>query len=179
MKNFLQKLNGWQRLFVVWLVVIQFPVSIFLAIEIGRTVKPILPETIEKNLKNILNDKNFEDFNVYKGGYYDAQSADSTIRLQNIQGELARRGIGKIVNVSSTMSNWNWQYSIYFGEKITASELQVATKHIQNIIDNEYKNLVFVLYLQVFGISCLFAIFVYGFGLAINWVMNGFKLRNN
>ncbi len=178
MKKFLQQLNGWQRLFVVWLVLIQVPVSVFLAVEIENTVQSLLPKKIEQNLKVMMKEKNIaQDVSVYKGAYFSAARAELTNDIQSIQEEFARRGIGKFVNVNSTKPNWNWQYSIYLGEKISDDDIKNITNQMQNLIDNEYRVLTWILYLEVVGISCLLAIFIYGLGFSISWVVNGFALK--
>ena len=176
MKKFLQQLNGWQRLFVVWLVLIQVPVSVLLALEIENNVQPPLPEKIEQNLIAILSEKNIaQDVSVYVGAYFNAARAE--LSLQSLQEELSRRGVGKFVNVNSTKPNWNWQYSIYLGEKISDSDIKIVVNQVQNFIDNEYRNLTWILYFKVLGIFCLLAIFIYGLGFAISWVVNGFALK--
>jgi hypothetical protein len=178
LKKFLQQLNGWQRLFVVWLVLIQAPVSVLTAVEIENSVQPLLPKKIEQNLKTMLNERNIaQDVSVYKGAYFSAARVEETNSIQSLEEELARRGIGKFVNVNSTKPNWNWQYSIYLGEKISDDDMKIVTSQMQNFIDNEYRNLTWILYLEILGISCLLAIFIYGLGFAISWVVNGFALK--
>ncbi len=180
MKKFLQQLNGWQRLFVVWLVLIQVPVSVLIAVEIKNTVEPLLPKEIEQNLKAKLSEKNIaQDVSVYKGAYFTAARAEETNSIQSVEEELARRGVGNFINVNSTKPNWNWQYSIYLGEKISDDEMKIVTNLVQNFIDSEYRKLTWILYFEVLGISCLLAIFIYGLGFAISWVVNGFALKKH
>ena len=177
MNNFLKKLNGWQRLFIVLTVVIQVPLTILFASTLPITnptakvlnnkfQSTLIEENISSPLLNklVIDDEISLNFPVNKEGD----------KLNEMYKESERRGLGKIVTFNFP-SQFSMSYYVYFTNLMGEEEQLKAKKLIQQLIEKEFSKSHLNNYLITIAYSIFLSIAIYVLGLSIGWVIRGFR----
>ncbi len=177
MKNFIQNLNGWQRLFIVLTVVIQIPLTILFAstLPITNPTAQVLNDKFQVTLieqkfsqplliKLVINDEISLSTAVNKEG-------DKLIEMYK---ESERRGLGKIVSFKA-LSQYSMDYYVFFDSRIAEEEQFKVAKLIQQLIDKEFSKSNLNNYLITSAYSIFLSIAIYVIGLSTGWVIKGFR----
>ena len=173
MKNIFQNLNGWQRLFIVLTIAIQVPFTILIASELP-TINPTAKILNEKLQPIVVAEKISQPLTIN-----DEVSLNSAVNKENdklieMYKESERRGMGKLVTFSAS-NHFSMPYYVFLDNRMSdAEQIKIGTL-IQQLIDSEFSNSKLKNYVLTFAYSIFIALAIYVLGMAIGWVIKGFR----
>jgi hypothetical protein len=175
MKLLIEKLNGWQRLFIVLTVAIQLPLTLLFANTLPVT-NPIAKELNAKfqriaeaaELPQTISIDELVTLNSTPNG-----GKDSLIELYK---ESERRGLGKLVAFHAS-HHPSITYYVFLDNLFSEAQHLKIGEEVQNLIDKEFFQSKLNNYMKTFAYSILLSFSIYVLGMSISWVIKGFKAK--
>lgn len=176
LKALLNRLNGWQRIFVVYLLFIHLPLSVAIIAEQRPTGpdKEVLLEQLEKSV--VPKDPRF------KTKLYSRWEMNNTIEgLSETYEQVITRmeKEGQIVSMSLNQPNYYWQYKLVMHKDVPVT----LRKQTETFLNEELNRLYWPAALKEVAIasmlSLLIAVVLYVFGYSIGWVFKGFFRKSS
>lgn len=170
-KALLNRLNGWQRIFVVYLLFIQIPLSVAIIAEQRPAApdKEVLLERLEKSA--VPKDPNF------KTKLYSRWEMSKTIEGFSETYEQAITRMEKekkIIRMSLNQPTYYWEYTLIMHKDVP----EALRKQTETFLNEELNRIYWPAALKEVAIaslqSLLLAVVLYVFGYSIGWVFRGF-----
>lgn len=175
LKALLNRLNGWQRIFVVYLMFIHLPLSLAIIAEQRPTApdKEVLLERLAKSA--VPKDPTF------KTKLYSRWEMSKTIEGFSETYEQAITRMekeGQIVRIPLNQPTYYWEYTLIMHKDVP----QTLRKQTETFLNEELSRIYWPAALKEVAIasmqSLLIAVVIYVFGYSIGWVFRGFFRKN-
>jgi hypothetical protein len=175
LKALLNRLNGWQRIFVVYLLFIHLPLSVGIIAEQRPTApdKEVLLERLEKSA--VPKDPTF------KTKLYSRWEMSKTIEGFSETYEQAITRMekeGQIVRMSLNQPTYYWEYTLIMHKDVP----QTLRKQTETFLNEELNRIYWPAALKEVALasmqSLLIAVVMYVLGYSIGWVFRGFSRKN-
>ena len=155
MKDFLNKLNGWQRLFVAFLVFIYIPLSIAIINAQANVPRP----TVEK-LADILEKGNLP-------------------KIPNGEVVLRKDGWESAPIVGRQYQNLNygygWDVDVSVPDSVPKNEANKAFESVDKVLSSYYSKELWLSRLTIATFLTIIAVILYAIGWTFGWIYRGFK----
>lgn len=174
LKTVLNRLNGWQRTFFVYLLFIHLPLSVAIIAEQRPTApdKEVLLERLEKS--SVAKDPTF------KTKLYSRWEMSETIEGFSETYEQAITRMekdGQIVRMSLNQPTYYWEYTLIMHKDVP----EALRKQTETFLNEELTRIYWPAAIKEVAIasmqSVLIAVLLYVFGYSIGWVFRGFSRR--
>ena len=180
MKNFLSNLNGWQRIFIFVVTLIYIPITIFVIADVESVYQYKYTDVqINQQVTEFIKSEKIQtSVSIKKINPFDKFVPADDLPIPNKE-DLLKAGL---VQVEFISMNDNEKYTATFDyqkgqEKFNEdTEIIKIANSIQEIIDkNEFQNITYTVYLEIFLYFSLTIFLTYFVGFMVGWVIKGFK----
>jgi hypothetical protein len=166
-------LNGWQRLFIVITIFIQLPITILFSHQ--QLIASPTAKVLEAKFKAIAESEKITQSVVINDEVtFTAPVKNESTELIELLRESERRGLGKFVAFNAT-NNYSSRYYVYLDNRLNEQQQLKIGNLLQNLIDKEFRDERLKYYAISFAYSILISILIYVLGMAIGWVIKGFR----
>lgn len=175
-KALLNRLNGWQRIFVVYLLFIHFPLSVGIIAEQRPTApdKEVLLERLEKSA--VPKDPTF------KTKLYSRWEMSNTIEgfSETYEQAIARmEKEGQIFRMPLNQPTYYWEYTLVMHRDVPES----LRKQTETFLNEELNRMYWPAAIKEVAIASVQSLFIavvmYLFGYSIGWVIKGFLRKTS
>jgi hypothetical protein len=176
LKALLNRLNGWQRIFVVYLLFIHLPLSVAIIAEQRPTApdKEVLLEQLEKSV--VPKDPRFKT-KLYSRGEMNNTIEGLSETYEQVITRMEKEG--QIVSMSLNQPNYYWKYTLVMHKDVPMT----LRKQTETFLNEELNRLYWPAALKEVSIasmlSLLIAVLLYVFGHSIGWVFRGFFSKSS
>ncbi|OWS71465.1 hypothetical protein CBI30_06915 [Polynucleobacter aenigmaticus] len=160
MKLVLSKLNGWQRIFVAFIIFIYLPIS-----AIFMSDKPYITGLTEKQFLELMPTDILLEMKAGKAFYMDKDNKKPWDEYVEPN---------KFVMIDYDFA-YSWRYTLAIDKKVDPTKAVAMGEQLGKALYDDYSKKLLMARLKNVAMLIGFAVAIYAFGWTLGWIYKGFK----